>query len=175
MGGADSVMWSLERNWDMVSAALDGLDEETVARQPAEGCNSMAWTLWHMNRVVDMFIQSRLQGKELLWTNEGWDAKYGMEADAKVLGYSAEELADWKAPSLEVQLGYFEAVKRTAREYIQGVTKDDLDTKVIFPPQAQTREHTIATALGQMVWDNVAHGGQIAYLRGMFKGLGWHR
>ena len=175
MGGADSVMWSLERNWDMVGAALDGLDEETVARQPAEGCSSMAWTLWHMNRVVDMFIQSRLQGRDLLWTSEGWSEKYGMADDAKVLGYSAEELAEWKAPSLEVQLGYFEAVKRTAREYIQGVTKDDLDTKVVFPPSSQTREHTIATALGQMVWDNVAHGGQIAYLRGMFKGMGWHR
>jgi hypothetical protein len=29
--------------------------------------------------------------------------------------------------------------------------------------------------LGQFTWDNVAHGGQIAYLRGLFIGMGWHR
>ena len=29
--------------------------------------------------------------------------------------------------------------------------------------------------LGQMTWDAVAQGGQIAYLRGLFLGMGWHR
>jgi hypothetical protein len=33
---------------------------------------------------------------------------------------------------------------------------------------------TVAAALGQMTWDNVAHGGQIAYLRGLFQGIGWY-
>ena len=175
MSGADSVTWSLERNWDMVEAAISGLDEETISLQPAAEANSIAWTLWHMNRVVDMFISSRLQGMEPLWTKDDWYLKYGLAADAKMLGYSAEELAAWQAPPLDIQLGYFEAVKADARKYIQSVTKDDLDTKVTFPQAAQTREHTIATALGQMVWDNVAHGGQIAYIRGLLKGMGWHR
>jgi hypothetical protein len=26
-----------------------------------------------------------------------------------------------------------------------------------------------------VMWDNLAHGGQIAYLRGLFLGMGWHR
>jgi len=33
---------------------------------------------------------------------------------------------------------------------------------------------TVAAALGQVTWDNVAHGGQIAYLRGLFQGMGWY-
>src|SRR5205085_7219103 len=31
-----------------------------------------------------------------------------------------------------------------------------------------------AAALAQVTWDNVAHGGQIAYLRGLFQGMGWY-
>ncbi|GIT13918.1 MAG: hypothetical protein CM1200mP35_07380 [Chloroflexota bacterium] len=30
----------------------------------------------------------------------------------------------------------------------------------------------MAAALGQVTWDNIAHGGQIAYLRGFFSGMG---
>ena len=63
MTGADSVMWALERNWDMVQAALDGLDAETMAKRPADHSNCIAWNFWHMNRVVDIFINPRLQSK----------------------------------------------------------------------------------------------------------------
>ena len=31
-----------------------------------------------------------------------------------------------------------------------------------------------AAALGQMTWDNIAHGGQIAYIRGLLTGMGWY-
>ena len=175
MSGADSVMWSLERNWDMVGSALEGLDEETLTRQPADQCNSISWILWHMNRVVDMFIHTRLQGTPDLWVRDGWHQKYGLPEIVRIMGHSPEDIASWKAPALDVQFGYFEAVKADARKYIQSVTKDDLDRRVTFPPEAQTRDHTIATALGQMVWDNVAHGGQIAYIRGLYQGMGWHR
>ena len=42
----------------------------------------------------------------------------------------------------------------------------------VIPPAPEPR--TMAAALGQMTWDNVAHGGQIAYLRGLFQGMGWY-
>ncbi len=175
MSGADSVMWALERNWDMVDAALEGLDDETMTRQPADHCNSIAWILWHMNHVVDTFLNTRLQSRPDLWIRDGWNAKFGLDAGARIMGYSPEELASWKAPSQEVQRDYYEAVKAAARDYITSLTNEDLDRRVTFPPEAQTRDHSVATALGQLVWDNVAHGGQIAYLRGLYGGMGWHR
>ena len=91
------------------------------------------------------------------------------------MGVTPEELEAWTAPPQEVQIGYYEVVKTAAREYISPLTADDLARRVTFPPQAETRDHSVATALGQMVWDNVAHGGQIAYLRGLYRGMGWHR
>ena len=174
MSGADSVMWALERNWDMVDAALEDLDDVTLARRPADHCNSIAWILWHMNRVVDTFINTRLQSKSDLWVSDGWYLKFGMSEKVRVMGHTSDEVAALTA-SQDVQKGYFEAVKSAARGYIATVSAEDLEQRVTFPPEAQKQDHTIASALGQLVWDNVAHGGQIAYLRGLYRGAGWHR
>ena len=62
MPAAESIITALNRNWAMVDAALEGLDDDTLARQPADQCNSIAWILWHMTRVVDSFIHTRLRG-----------------------------------------------------------------------------------------------------------------
>ena len=43
MGAADAVLWALERNWDMVAGALEGLDDATMNRRPGEHSNSIAW------------------------------------------------------------------------------------------------------------------------------------
>ena len=175
MSAADAVMWALDRNWEMVDSAIDRLDAEAMDKRPADHCNSIAWILWHMNRVADVFINTRLQSRPQLWVTDGWHERFGMEIRAKVLGRSEEEIVSWVAPPLDAQLGYFDAVKASAREFINSLSAEDLDRRVTFPPEAQTQDHSLATALGQLVWDNVAHGGQIAYLRGLHNGLGWHR
>ena len=53
------------------------------------------------------------------------------------------------------------------------MTVADLEKTMVIPPVAEPR--SVAMLLGQFTWDNVAHGGQIAYLRGLFIGMGWHR
>ena len=175
MSGADSVMWSLERNWDMVRAALDGSDAETKANRPADHFNCIAWIFWHINRVVDNFIHPRLQPKPELWVRDGWHLKFGMDERPRVMGRSPEDLTAWQTPSLQAQMGYFEAVKADAREYIPSLSNEDSERRVTFAPPAETRDHSVATALGQLVWDNAAHGGQIAYRRGLYTGMGRHR
>ncbi len=66
MTAAEGLLTALARNWDMVDRALDGLDNASLARCPADQCNSIAWNLWHMNRVVDTFIHVRLQAQSQL-------------------------------------------------------------------------------------------------------------
>ena len=159
----------------MVDSAMEGLDEATLARRPNNHSNSIAWTLWHMNRVVDNFIHVRFQEKDLLWISEGWFQKYGMERteDDRGVGWTAQQVAEWAPPSREVQLGYYEAVKGICRDYLGSVKQADLERQIVAPPVAEPRP--IAALVGQMTWDNIAHGGQIAYLRGFFRGMGWHR
>ena len=180
MPPTEAIVSALERNWEMVDAALEGLDETILSQRPHDQCNSIAWILWHMNRVLDTFIQTRLQDQPLLWISEAWYRKYGMEEygvedtrSSRGVGWTAEQVVAWVAPSREVQLGYYAAVKGSASAHLPGLTQAELDKRLVFPPVDEPR--SIAAVLGQITWDNVVHGGQIAYLRGFYQGMGWHR
>ncbi|PKB79170.1 MAG: hypothetical protein BZY88_14655 [SAR202 cluster bacterium Io17-Chloro-G9] len=171
---ADPVIMAMERNWDMIDGALMGLDEGMMARQPTDQCNSISWLLWHLTRVTDAFINTRLRDLTQLWIKDGWHEKFGMPADSenRGVGWSAAEVAAWMPPSQGAQLGYYQAVRTEAREFLANVTPQEMDREIIMPPVPEPR--TVATAMGQMVWDTVAHGGQIAYLRGFYRGMGWY-
>ena len=174
MAATDSIMYSLERNWEMVKAAISDLDYDTMARLPNEHSNSIAWIFGHISRVTDLFIMHRLQSRPQLWYADGWCEKFGLADNEDGLGRTAD-LASWVPPAKEVQVGYFEAAKAITREYVPSQSDEDLERRVVFPPQALRQEHTLGTALGQLVLESVAHGGQIAYLRGYYRGAGWYR
>ncbi len=82
-------------------------------------------------------------------------------------------MGGWQSPGRDVQLGYYEAIKAAAKEYLAPLTLAELEVRLVIPPVAEPR--SVGAGLGQMTWDNIAHGGQIAYLRGLFIGMGWHR
>ncbi len=174
MNAAEGLLTALERNWDMVDNALDGLDDATLARCPTDQCNSIAWTLWHMNRVFDTFVHTRLQSQPQLWIRDNWYARFGMsdDPDDRGVGWTASAVAAWTPPAKDVQVGYYEAVKQASRAYLATLSSADLEVRRVIPPAPEPR--TVAAALGQVTWDNVAHGGQIAYLRGLFEGMGWY-
>ena len=176
MGATDTTIFALQRNWDMVSTAVAGVDDDTLSRMPNDQSNPMNWLVWHMARVGDRLIHGRLQGADQLWTAGGWHEKFGMpaESDEIGMGWSGQQVADWPAPSREALMGYYGAVNEAARDYISGLNADDLERRVSAPGPAGS---TMAAgeALGILVWDNIVHGGQVAYLRGYFEGLGWHR
>ena len=175
MSASEGLLYALGRNWDMVDAALEGLDDAILLRRPNEQCNSISWILWHMSRVVDTFIHTRLRSTPQLWVDGGWHQKFGMAADPedRGVGWTAEQVAEWPAPARDVQLGYYEAVKAAAKAYMEPLSAEELEKRMVIPPVAEPR--SVAAALGQMTWDNIAHGGQIAYLRGFYVGMGWHR
>ena len=56
----DGIVTALERNWDMVDRALEGMDYETMNRRPNDSSNSISWILWHMNRVWDTLLNTYL-------------------------------------------------------------------------------------------------------------------
>ncbi|PKB64898.1 MAG: hypothetical protein BZY80_01535 [SAR202 cluster bacterium Io17-Chloro-G2] len=175
MLATELLLTALDRNWDMIDDAMDGMDDAMLARIPASQCNSIAWILWHLNRVMDGFVTTRLRNQPQMWVEGGWAQRFGMAPDPedRGVGWTAEQVAAWKPPAREVLLGYYQAVRSEARGFLAGLTEQDFEKRVVFPAGAEPR--TAASALGQMTWDIVAHGGQIAYLRGFYKGIGWHR
>ena len=73
----------------------------------------------------------------------------------------------------DVQLGYYEAIKAATVSCLWNISEEEMMRQIVFPPSLEPR--TIASAVAQMTWDKMAHGGQIAYIRGYLKGMGWHR
>jgi uncharacterized damage-inducible protein DinB len=171
---AEGLLSALEWNWTMVDTALEGLDDTIWVRRPAEQCNSIAWILWHMNRVMDTFIHARLQSQPQLWIRDSWYQQFGMGDDPEDRGvrWTPAQVAAWTPPSKTVQMGYYGAVKQATRAFLPTLSAADLEMRRIIPPTAEPR--TVAAALGQVTWDHIAHGGQIAYLRGLFEGMGWY-
>jgi hypothetical protein len=75
-------------------------------------------------------------------------------------------------PGRDIQVGYYEAAKEAARARISGLSEAELAVRRVIPPMPEPR--SVAQALGQMTWDNISHGGQISYIRGLFDGMGWY-
>ena len=122
MASTTTTLAALERNWDMVNSAIDGIDDATLSQRPNDQSNSMSWLIWHMSRVVDRFINSRLQDAPQLWTDGGWSKRFGMAPDPDEFGISwtSAQVEQWQAPSRDVLMGYYAAANAAAVEYIPG-------------------------------------------------------
>lgn len=175
MSATETAMSALERNWDMVDTALADADEATMASRPNDQSNSINWLLWHMTRVADRFIHSRFQDAPQLWIKDGWYDKFSMapEPNDFGMGWSSDQVAAWQSPAGDVLVGYYEAVKTAARDYLRPLSAEDLEKQVPFPALPNTA--AMGDVLGVLVFDNIVHGGQIAYLRGYYRGMGWYR
>jgi uncharacterized damage-inducible protein DinB len=173
MAATDVISIALARNWSMVDNAIQSLSDDDLTQQPNDQSNSVAWLLWHMNRVVDNMIHTRLQSKRQLWVLDGWHQKFGMSDEESDfgMGWTAEQVAAWKAPSRDVLLGYYDAMKASAKDYLASLSDAELDKSVMVAGESRG----VSDLLGVLVYDNVVHGGQIAYLRGFYGGMGWHR
>ena len=175
MAENQTALSALERNWEMVTLAVAEVDEATMVARPNDDSNSMSWLIWHMTRVADRFIHFRLTDKPQLWAADAWHDQFNMPDDPQEfgLGWSDKRVAIWQSPPKAVVMAYFHAVNSVVIEYFNSLTERELTRVIPFPALPDTM--TVGEALGNLVWDNIAHGGQVAYLRGYYRGIGWHR
>ena len=172
MSATDTAMSALERNWGMVDKALEDVDDAMLGGQLNDQSNSMGWLLWHMSRIVDRFVHTWCQDAPQLWVKDGWYDRFGLDDDLNNTGqgWTKEQVAAWQLPAKNLLVDYYGAVKAAAREHIQSLSASDLERQITIPPRPTA---SIGSFLGVLVFDNCVHGGQIAYLRGYYKGMGW--
>ena len=175
MSNTQTTVSALARNWEMVASAVAEVDETTMTDRPNEDSNSMSWLIWHMTRVADRFIHFRLMDKPQIWTVDAWHEKFNMAADPHDfgMGWSNEQAAAWQAPPKDVVMEYFNTVNSAVSAYLLPLSDADLAREINWTAPIATL--SVGEALGILVWDNIVHGGQVAYLRGYYRGTGWHR
>ena len=162
----------LKGNRSMIRKALDGLSNEEVATRPNSECNSMVWLLWHLSRAEDGLVSS-LDGSAELW-NDGWAEKCGISEETKGmgLGHKAEDLESFGVESVDALKEYFGQTEKKVANYLASLSPEDLDKQV--PALVGEGTVPLGNIVQVIVNEAIVHGGQIAYLRGLHKGLGWY-
>ena len=149
---------------EIVAAALDGVDEGTLARRPAGSGNSMAWLVWHLSRVEDAQV-SAAAGLEQVWTGQRFAGRFNLPLPEHDTGYghSSSEVDAVKAPA-QLLLEYYEAVHRQTVAFLATLGDSDLDRIVDTrwdPPV------TLGVRLVSTLADCLQHAGQAVYVKGL--------
>ena len=171
MQATEVLIQILDMNRDMVNRALDGLTDEELAKRPTDQCNSIGWLVWHLARAEDALVSAGQKSPEL-WVEQGWHQKFGMDPEGSGYKHTAEDLAAFKVPSADLLKGYWAATEEKTRDYLRSLSPEDLDRQV--PSLAGDGTMPLASLFNYAVNEALVHGGQIAYLRGMHHGMGWH-
>ncbi len=167
MEAKEIILRSLQQSQGFLTRALDGLTQEEAAWSPNAECNSIAFILWHTTRAEDFFVLRLIQRQTELYEAEGWREKLGTPSNESGYQYTAEQLQAWPVPKLEVLRGYADSVREKTLAFLQSVTPEKLSELV----RPERPPDTVGSILGRISTEIALHMGQIAYLRGIQRGL----
>ena len=165
------VIGCLEHHYSAMLRSVTGLSEEELKWMPTPECSSIGFLVWHYGRTLDRWTHSRLQNIPQLWV-QGWAARMGQEVsdpNETGYGYGPERLQSFQVPDAASLLAYAEATLDAATGYLAARSDTDFDQMPVTNPRGGTM--TLANMCQQLLWEFNQHGGQIAYLRGMQRGL----
>ncbi|MGZ4693942.1 MAG: mycothiol transferase [Acidimicrobiales bacterium] len=151
-----------------VGNAVEGLDAEQLATPPVPGSNPIGWLIWHLTRVEDAHVAELLEDDQI-WTTGDYARRVGVEPDPHNSGYghTPEQVASIRPEGPEVLLEYYGAVAARTKKYLEGVTAADLDRIV---DERWDPPVTLGVRLVSIADDELQHGGQANYARGILLG-----
>ncbi len=161
----------VRQNGEMIETALEGLTEEELYKQPNDQCNSIGWLLWHLARSEDDLVSLMNEAPEI-WTEQGINERFGMGAEETGEGDGHEKISAFRAPSTDDLKSYWRASEAKAISYLDSLRPADMDREM--PAMVGEGTTNLSTYAEDTVNEALVHGGQIAYVRGMLKGMGWY-
>src|SRR3954453_5424175 len=131
MRSRDLLLYAYGQIQESLRRALDGLTAEQLTARVRPEANTIAWLAWHLVRVQDDHV-AEVAGREQVWTADGWARRFGLpfDDDAPGYGFPAAEGAAVRFDSPQLLLDYAAAVHEQPRQFLQGLSDDDLDRVV---------------------------------------------
>jgi len=162
---AELLLDAFGRVRDVVYDAVMGLKPDQLAFRPAPDTNSILWLVWHLTRIQDDHVAG-VAGTGQVWTSGGWAPRFGLPEGTLETGYghSSEQVAHVQVESVEVLTAYYDAVHERTIRFVQTLTDADLPRVV---DDSWDPPVTLAVRLVSVITDDLMHGGQAQYLRGM--------
>jgi len=167
MQAKEAIIKSLEQSQEYLTRALDGLTQKESAWSPATESNSIAFILWHVTRVEDFFVNRVIQRQVELYEAEGWREKLGTPAKDTGFEYTFGQLQAWPVPKLEIIRGYAGSVRKRTLALLNSIAPERL-SELARPDRSPD---SIGAILCRITTEIALHVGQIAYLRGIQRGL----
>ena len=158
---------ALDEYTDDLRRAVDGLAPAERRFQPTPDSHHIDFVLWHIARVEDNWVQQFGRGVESVWERGGWPAKLGLPEQGNGWGYTAEQVAELPQFDLDLLNEYADSVRAGTIEFLDGLSPDDLDHR----PDPARPQNSIGRMLSHVIVEESQHVGQVAYLRGMQRGL----
>ena len=167
MNFKDIVKAALTEYMQDLERTLDGLTPEERRFRPTDESNHIDFIVWHLSRVEDSIVNRRLRNDRHIWERDGWHKRLGLPREGIGEGFSAEQAAALPPFSIAELLKYYSSVRRETLLFIDSLSNDDLD-RISDPERPYW---TFAAILGHLIVEEAQHVGQIAYIRGMLRGI----
>lgn len=162
------IRMALEEYFEGLHKAVEGLTPAERRFQPHPAANHIDFLVWHMARVEDNWVQAFARRVPRLWQRDGWYATLGIPEADSGFGYSAEQIAQFPPCAFADIMAYYAAVRRETLPYLDTVTAADLER---CPYPEQRPGYTIGKMFSHLIVEESQHVGQVAYLRGLQRGL----
>src|SRR5712691_13095209 len=162
------LLIGLGEYWDGLRKALEGLTAAERRFQPNVNANHIDFIVWHMARDEDGEMHTFAQRTGEIWQRDAWDQKLGLPAGDDGFGYTVEQVANLPRFNMADYMAYYEAVRLATLRYLDGLTPEDLER---CPDPERHPGYTIGRMLIHLIVEESQHLGQVAYLRGMQRGL----
>jgi uncharacterized damage-inducible protein DinB len=158
---------SLAESNEYINQAIKGLSPDELSFRPQPHSNSIAFLLWHLARIEDIWINKILLGEKEMYESEGWYQKFGTPAQDSGFGYDVKKIDVWPVPTLVLLQAYATTVRGKTQVFLNSLNDQKLDES----KDLGWRKGTIGSALSHLVMEVGEHTGQIGYIRGFMKGI----
>lgn len=143
---------------------MEGLRPEHLTFRPTPEANSIAFVGWHILRTLDNAAHQvvPLEARPPLWEREGWNSRFGLRAEERGTGFTAEQVGRF-TPPLDLLLAYGRRVGEAIAPAFASLTEADLD-RVVDSQQGVTLGRRLLTfVLGHTTY----HLGEVRFLKGL--------
>lgn len=163
---------SMDQYHSSTTDTLSGLTTEELAFRPGPESMPIGFIAWHCARVHDFLVQTIMKGTDELWSSEGWADRLGRgpaDPNDRGFGFTVEQMTAFQVPDLALILEYAEAVRSNALGFLDENTDEELLNTWVDSPAGG--RFTLASVYQQIIWEMNQHGGQMAYVRGLQRGI----
>jgi hypothetical protein len=167
MNANDVLMDLLEDNRRRLHRLFSIISDECLYWQPEAEANNIAVTVWHMARILDVYLTQQVRGwvsEKECWFRRGWANQTHYDPRGKgqngwgmLTGYTQVEVAAIPSFTKEQLLGYLDDVYDTVEEYL-AVTPIE---KLLVPGIGFQGRYTQYQCIQMALLDNIRHLGEV--------------